>query len=218
MSGTSYILKLQNKILNKRWSNEIEALEEEKEPTDKNLIELLKKNIKTFKEPEKKEKKKKPNGKKQYLETKKKSENIPDPNDMTTMWDDINKSIYMKPWLRLHKNHKKIKLNEYIDSLVIKDASEKKKIKKLLIEKLENKELQKKNVEYSISNSKIEYIFGIPELDKYQPERSDSSDDDSVKKKKKKKKDDSSEEESSSDESSSSEEESTHKKVVKKKK
>lgn len=184
---TEYAIKLQNNLINKRWSNEIEALESEKNPDDVDLVKLLKKNIKPIKEVKKKKKKES-------------NQNNEPQKDISSMFTSIKESVFKKPWLRLHKNHKKIKIEEYINSLEISDSKKQDKLKKLVVERVENKQLLNKNVIYSITNSKIEHIFGIAELDKYQPDyssesssESSSSEDDSSSKKSKRRQDSDSE-------------------------
>ena len=69
--------------------------------------------------------------------------------------DNQEDYYYKKPWNKLNIIHKKIKIKEYINNLVLT-----KNKKKILIEKLfkilKNKQLNKKNdVDYDINNGKI---------------------------------------------------------------
>ena len=70
--------------------------------------------------------------------------------------------IYKKPWNKLNIIHKKIKMEEFVNNLIIDDNEIKKHLKNQLVLMLKNKKLTKKTeVEYDATNGKI---ISIPSL------------------------------------------------------
>lgn len=161
------LFALQMALHNKRWQNEIDAINEasDEESDDEILKKELEGNIKSIKKkPEKKKESKKEVDIKRYSA----------PTDMDSMYDEISKHIYNKPWSRLKDFYKLNKLKEYVNSFDAKE-SEKKKLISLLEKKLAEKTLKCKQVTYDHRKTeKIRYIDGIRELNDYQKELSDS--------------------------------------------
>lgn len=70
--------------------------------------------------------------------------------------------VYKKPWNKMNIIHKKIKMEEFVNNLLIDDLEIKKHLKNQLVLMLKNKQLTKKNeVEYDNVNGKI---ISIPSL------------------------------------------------------
>jgi hypothetical protein len=70
--------------------------------------------------------------------------------------------VYKKPWNKMNIIHKKIKLDEYVNSLDIDDLEMKKHLKSQFATMLKNKKLTKKNeVEYDSINGKIISISSL---------------------------------------------------------
>uniref|UniRef100_A0A6C0HX04 Uncharacterized protein n=1 Tax=viral metagenome TaxID=1070528 RepID=A0A6C0HX04_9ZZZZ len=87
-------------------------------------------------------------------------------NDIHTIQDaDITYSedfVYKKSWNKLNIIHKKIKMEEFVNNLIIDDSEIKKLLKNQLVLMIKNKQLTKKNeVEYDAVNGKI---ISIPSL------------------------------------------------------
>ena len=77
-------------------------------------------------------------------------------------FNDNDDYIYKKPWNKLNIIHKKIKMEEFVNNLIIDDLEMKKHLKSQLVLMLKNKKLTKKNeVEYDATNGKI---ISIPSL------------------------------------------------------
>jgi hypothetical protein len=160
---------------NKRWKNKISALEKEELSDDDELITDMKKNIII----------KKKEVKKQIIKENK--ENIDDnkllnlnPNDITPMFNEIDKYIYKCEWSKLRDLHKIVKLKDYVNSLKMK-KDKKIKIISLLEYKLKNKELKNKQIIYIPSEETIKKIYGVSELDEYQSSSSDSEEEEQKK-------------------------------------
>ena len=74
-------------------------------------------------------------------------------NNITS--DSIDEYYYKKPWNKLNIIHKKIKLKEFVNNLMIK-RNEKKKLISDLIQLLNQKKITKKNeIDYDNINGKI---------------------------------------------------------------
>ena len=70
--------------------------------------------------------------------------------------------LYKRSWTKLSLVHKRIKIKEYVNNLLIDDPDEKKKLEKKLIHLVKSKVLTKKNrVKY---NSEKGQIYSIPDL------------------------------------------------------
>jgi hypothetical protein len=70
--------------------------------------------------------------------------------------------VYKKPWNKLNIIHKKIKMEEFVNNLIIEDLEMKKLLKNQLVLMIKNKQLTKKNeVEYDAVSGKI---ISIPSL------------------------------------------------------
>jgi len=77
----------------------------------------------------------------------------------TTYSEDF---VYKKTWNKLNIIHKKIKMEEFVNNLVIDDLEIKKLLKNQLVLMIKNKQLTKKNeIEYDAINGKI---ISIPSL------------------------------------------------------
>lgn len=72
-------------------------------------------------------------------------------NDIT---DNLSEFVFKKPWTRLPEYHKKIKLNEYVESQNL-DKENKKILLNKLLEMMKNKELNKKTLTYDPETTKI---------------------------------------------------------------
>ena len=76
-------------------------------------------------------------------------------SDININDDNQEDYYYKKPWNKLNIIHKKIKIKEYINNLVL-TKNKKKILTEKLIKLLNNKQLNKKNdVDYDINNGKI---------------------------------------------------------------
>lgn len=70
--------------------------------------------------------------------------------------------VYKKPWNKMNIIHKKLKMEEFVNTLSIDDVDIKKHLKTQLVTMLKNKQLTKKNeVEYDATNGRI---ISIPAL------------------------------------------------------
>jgi ethanolamine utilization protein EutQ (cupin superfamily) len=70
--------------------------------------------------------------------------------------------VYKKPWNKMNIIHKKLKMEEFVNTLSIDDVDIKKHLKTQLVTMLKNKKLTKKNeVEYDATNGRI---ISIPAL------------------------------------------------------
>ena len=70
--------------------------------------------------------------------------------------------VYKKPWNKMNIIHKKLKMEEFVNTLSIDDVDIKKHLKTQLVSMLKNKQLTKKNeVEYDATNGRI---VSIPAL------------------------------------------------------
>ena len=88
--------------------------------------------------------------------------NITETNSLTETDTYTEDYIYKKEWNKLHSTHKIIKLREFVNRLNINNYTEKKNLKKDLINLVKNKKLTKKNsVNY---NSEKGLISSIPNL------------------------------------------------------
>lgn len=88
--------------------------------------------------------------------------NITETNSLTETDTYTEDYIYKKEWNKLHSTHKIIKLREFVNRLNINNDTEKKNLKKDLINLVKNKKLTKKNsVNY---NSEKGLISSIPNL------------------------------------------------------
>ena len=78
----------------------------------------------------------------------------------------ITDLAYCQDWTKLHIIQKKIKIEEFIDNLISKNKkSNLEDIKKDLIERLNNKKLNKKHIQYDILNGKILDILCLNKQD-----------------------------------------------------
>jgi len=93
-------------------------------------------------------------------------------NDNISDSDNITKSTYLnnssedyyfyKPWNKLAKVHKIIKIKEFVNNLQIDNKKKRKNLINILKEAIESKKLTKKNsVNYSVEKAKI---ISIPKL------------------------------------------------------
>jgi hypothetical protein len=167
-------------LCNKRWQNEIDAIEENDDSDDDELIEKYKKNIKKKVKPDKKIStiiKNNNKDSKSAIDNKDEIDPSIIPSNATLpMFQQIDYYLYKKPWLRLQEFHKLIKIREYINSLNIKD-NEKKNLIELLEKKLKNKELKNKQITYVPKKEVITKISGVSELNEYLSDDSTSDDD-----------------------------------------
>lgn len=89
--------------------------------------------------------------------------------DETSTHEKIKKITdlaYCQDWTKLHLIQKKIKIDEFIDNLISKNKeSNLEDIKKDLIERLNNKQLNKKHIQYDKLNGKILDILCLNKLD-----------------------------------------------------
>lgn len=77
-------------------------------------------------------------------------------NDIIDKIKNITDMVYFQDWKKLHIINKKIKIIEFLDNLNNKKKFENiEEIKKLLIDKLFNKKLNKKFIQYDSINGKI---------------------------------------------------------------
>jgi hypothetical protein len=81
-------------------------------------------------------------------------------NSLNNMFDEIEHSMYNKPWIKLQNYHKIIKLKEYIDKTF--DKSQKKNIEKICIDSVNLGNLNKNNkVDYNVNEQKIISITAL---------------------------------------------------------
>jgi hypothetical protein len=81
------------------------------------------------------------------------------------MYDDIDKHIYEQRWVKLNKEQKKFKINEFLNE-TIKDQDNKNIIKTEMNELIDKNKLRTiKDVEYDSKTSKIINIFILKNID-----------------------------------------------------
>ena len=89
-----------------------------------------------------------------------------DNNNINQRLEKISEMAYFQDWQKLHIIQKKIKIEEFIDNLMIKNKeSNLKDIKIELINKLNNKNLHKKDIQYDKLNGKILDILCLNKQD-----------------------------------------------------
>jgi len=77
-------------------------------------------------------------------------------NNVSDRIQKITDLVYYQDWNKLHIINKKIKIEEFIDNLIKNNKdSNLTEIKKELINKLNNKKITKKNIQYDKLNGKI---------------------------------------------------------------
>lgn len=81
-----------------------------------------------------------------------KSENL----DLNNRLNEITRLVYCQDWNKLHKINKKIKVEEFFSQLILKnDNYDFTEIQNELINRIENKNLNKKDVQYDKINGRI---------------------------------------------------------------
>jgi len=79
-----------------------------------------------------------------------------DKTDINYRINEITKLVYCQDWHKLHIINKKIKIDEFLNELFLKNNNYNfTNIKTELINRLENKQLNKKDVQYDKINGKI---------------------------------------------------------------
>ena len=81
--------------------------------------------------------------------------NLSNKNNIDTRLDNISKLIYLQDWNKLHIINKKIKITEFLKELNLKNNFNINEIESEIFTRLENKQLNKKVVQYDSVNGKI---------------------------------------------------------------
>lgn len=155
---------LQNILTNKRWENQITAIEQDSDSDseEEEILKELKMNILAYKKKEKKivvRKSKKP------VKVLKPGENKNDPHDLSGSFKEIDKVLYNKKWIRLPEVHRITKVREFINSFGLEDDDSKEMIELLTVQ-IKDKTLKNSQVLYIPEEARIMRIDGVTKFNK----------------------------------------------------
>jgi hypothetical protein len=82
-------------------------------------------------------------------------------NESTKLYENMDKLLFRKPWHRLPKFHKVVKIKEFVETNNLGKKEKKKLLERILLDMFENKTIESKHVKYDPEKECITSIKNV---------------------------------------------------------